>query len=201
MTDQLPPDTPLLLKVNKGTVPSFTTLLQSGFTIETEPQKTISELLLELPGFTEDYVDERLQTIFLNGMPLDDVSSPVGSGKSVLALAGHMPGLAGAILKRGSVHAPLRSQVSVADSSSPDEGNEPGLVRIKLFGIVAKERGAEILNGGARMNSKKLAAFFRNRPELLAKIISAQLADQQVEIQSLAETLSSMPELNLTIND
>ena len=48
---------------------------------------------LELPA---DYVKNRIQTVFLNGKAVDDVSSTMVRPDSTLTLSAAMPGLAGA---------------------------------------------------------------------------------------------------------
>jgi len=65
----------LSLKVSSKTLPRVTTLLQSGIYVNVEQGTSIGALLFGLPGFSEEYVKNSVQTIFLNGLPADNLNS------------------------------------------------------------------------------------------------------------------------------
>jgi len=61
----------------------------------------IRALLREVLGLTDEYIEARLQTVFLDGKPVDDIDGPLSGTGATLALAPAMPGLMGAMLRRG----------------------------------------------------------------------------------------------------
>lgn len=91
------------------------------------------EFLLKTLGIDATYVEEKLQTVFLNGQPVDDFDrARVGPG-AVLALSGAMPGLAGATMRRGGYYAPLREGITYSEAKGGEGADEAGIVIVKLF--------------------------------------------------------------------
>jgi len=63
----------ICLTVEARLVPVFFQLLQSGFRINVSVGCTVKSLLCEQLGVTPEYLEKRIQTIFLDGKPVDDV--------------------------------------------------------------------------------------------------------------------------------
>jgi len=124
----------------------------------------VEELLRQQLGVSPEYLEERIQTIFLNGTPIDDVSSAYVLSGSTLALSAALPGLAGATLRRGGYYAPLRSQISHRDESISEPSHE-GTIFLKLFNLTLKELGPTFLTHGIWINGDNLSKFFRDQPE------------------------------------
>ena len=55
---------------------------------------------------------EKIQSIMLDGKPVDDIGSAMIHDGSVLALSAAMPGLVGATLRRGGAYASFRSAIT-----------------------------------------------------------------------------------------
>jgi hypothetical protein len=90
------------------TINQYTTLLQAGILEERSASTTVGGLLASLPGFTMQYIRERIETIFLNGLPIDNLETIInGPSPVALAISAVMPGLAGAIFRKNSFHAAL----------------------------------------------------------------------------------------------
>jgi hypothetical protein len=142
----------------------FSHLLGQGFIINTRTGISIRELLCQQIGVSDEYLDRRIQTIFLNGKVVDDVDTAVIRNGAVLALSAAMPGLAGATLRRGGVYAAMRKEISHHNKTSNDStGN--GSVTIKLFNFLALELGAIFLERGIRINGKQIENFFQKVTE------------------------------------
>jgi hypothetical protein len=75
------------------------TLFQAGFYVTAAAGDSVISVLQRLPGFTPAYIERDIQTIFLNGTAIDDLSVPLNGSSAVIALSAAMPGLAGAILR------------------------------------------------------------------------------------------------------
>jgi hypothetical protein len=98
-----------------------------------------------------------------------------------------MPGLAGAIFRRNSLCAALRTN---ADSLQTDESStRPCTVKVKLFNHIALEKGAAILEKGGQFSGSNLIHFFRQRPSLLMHITSFIIDNNAVPPESVIQQL------------
>ena len=179
------------LTVTAGDLASFTTLLQSGFRVTVLGGKTLLEALITLPGFTPDYLAATVQTIFCNGVPVDDLRLPVPGEGAVVALSAAMPGLAGAIFRKNSIHAPLRGNVTTHEELP---GAETTCFTLKLFNSIALERGGELLRHGVVMLAATVASFLDRRPELVTGIVAIACDGQSCRKDELLSRLHDNPE-------
>lgn len=120
------------------TLPAFKALLQRGVGIPDGTGVSVRAFLQDTLGIDPSYVEESLQTVFLDGHPVDDFDRAFVRPGTVLALSGAMPGLAGATLRRGGYYARLREGISHEGADSADggrelEAGERGVVVVKLF--------------------------------------------------------------------
>ena len=188
------------LLVEAEMLSKFTTLLQGGIYLKARQGETIDELLATLPEFTEEYISQRVQTIFLNGLPADDLQQQLFGTEAVIALSAAMPGLAGAIFRKDGPHASLRTETA-AKLSETNSNNQPIRIRLKLFNMIAMERGEKILADGCVLQASALEKFFTYRPPLLAGIRKIRVNDKTIETQELADILHSDTMLQLTVKD
>ncbi len=186
------------IEVPEGEILPYCTLLQAGFSIEVSPDQTVEQILLTLAGFTKHYIHQRIETIFLNGLPLDSFSAIVTEDKAVIALSAAMPGLAGAIFKKGSIHASLRTQ-TLSKDSSPTPASGPIHISLKLFNMVARERGPELLEKGCLLSGGAITKFLQDRDILLDKAISICFAGNKVTKTELKEKLLEAQVINISV--
>jgi hypothetical protein len=174
----------------------FTTLLQSGIEIQTSAGTDIGSFLGDLQGFTPEYLASSVETIFLNGTPVDNLQQPISGEEPVLAISAAMPGLAGAIFRKNSIHSALRSDTESLESFR----NSTTLsVTLKLFNSIAKERGEELLHSGIHIKTTKFMTFLEKRPSLKNYITGCMVDDRAVMITELFAALSGSPRLFLQI--
>lgn len=143
----------LSLTLEKTLIPIFYQLLSKGFIIHTRTGCTIKDLLCGQLGIKDDYLEERIQTIFLDNKTVDDVDSAVIQEGSILALSAAMPGVLGATLRKGGRYAPMRRQIS-HDKDIVSDTNKKGQVTIKLFNLIARELGPLFLEQGIRVKGE-----------------------------------------------
>lgn len=167
----------ITIKLSDEGMEKFTTLLQSGIEIETTAGESILSFLEKIPGFTPEYIDNEVQTIFLNGTAMDDVHAPLTESDAVVALSAAMPGLSGAIYRKNSIHSHLRSVHHTADQA--EVNHEKIAIYLKLFNSIAKDRGAELLRGGVTMKTGTILTFFQTRPWLLDQVQEIAIEDAQ----------------------
>jgi hypothetical protein len=125
---------------------------------------SIKLLLCRQLGLIPKYLEKRIQTIFLDGKPVDDVDSVTVKSGSILALSASLPGLAGATLRKGGYYAPMRSQTSFSEPTHWGPPNE-GMIALKLFNLVLRELGPTFLKKGVWVSGEDLLNFFTRQPD------------------------------------
>lgn len=165
----------------------LSTMLQSGFVEIGRQGETILSFLLTLDGFSESYLDREVQTVFYNGDALDELDTPLAGETATIALGSAMPGLAGAIMKKGSICGALRKNRQIVDTES---AGEPVAVRVKLFSTVARQRGPQLLLKGLKIDAGDLLHFLEIRPQLVRAMKNIRFRGQTVQPQELLEILT-----------
>lgn len=187
----------LRLAVVPDALPLFTTVLQSGIEIKTAQGISLAKFLSNFPDFTAEYLSDTVQTIFLNGTAVDDLSQPLTGNNSVVALSAAMPGLAGAIFRRNSFHSALRTATKSLQSNETKQ--KIISVHLKLFNSIAKERGAALLKSGVCIKADLLAGFLAKRPHLRQQIMTIQFEKEQIGDDRLIALLAELAKVNLYI--
>ena len=148
---------------------------------------SVKTLLCRQLGLSPEYVEKRIQTIFLDGRPVDDVNSAIVEDGSTLALSAAMPGLAGATLRKGGYYAPMRSQISYREVTT-SKPLEEGMVLLKLFNLPLRELGPTFLKRGVWIKGKDLSDFFERQPDdFRAGCHMAQLGGKDLDVAELLE--------------
>jgi hypothetical protein len=139
----------------------FFMLLQQGVGIRRRVGCSIDVFLRQEVGAGPGLV-EKIQSIVLDGKPVDDIRSALVRDGSVLALSAAMPGLVGATLRRGGTYSSFRSGITYHETGQACEQAE-GLVEIKLFNLLMAELGPGLLQQGVLVKSRDLADFLSER--------------------------------------
>ncbi len=182
------PTARLSLIVKAELVPIFFQMLGQGFKVNAQIGCSVKELICNQLGIHEDYLTERIQTIFLNAKVVDDVKSAIVNEGSVLALSGAMPGLAGAILRSGGIYAGMRSQISHDRNKLPSQSKN-GQITLKLWNLVVKELGRTFLDRGIWVRGEELQSFIKRYWETLrAGCIGAELDGKSATVDHLQTT-------------
>lgn len=167
---------------------SFCRLIGVGFEVHFQSACTVRELLCGQLGIDPDYLRDRVQTIFLNSKAVDDPSRAVVAAGSTVALSAAMPGLAGAMLRKGSRYAPLRSPISEPSKHAESPVEQAGDATVKLFNMLQDELGPGLLQRGIRVSGEALRDFLRRRKgSLISAIVSAELDGKPLPVPALLE--------------
>ena len=182
----------IVLSVRKEKIESYTTLLQFGVLLESQIGQSMGVFLTSLPDFDMNYIVDRIQTIFLDGSAIDDMETLFTNSSPVLALSAAMPGLAGAIFRKNSLHAALRT----ADSKNVLAGqtNSQILVCLKLFNMIAVEKGPGLLEKGGIFSGSALLDFFTPQSQLRQNIAHIEVRRSSIDAESFWSLLD--PSLN-----
>ena len=151
-------NTNVLLEVEPNLISSFFGLLGFGFFVDVKTGCSLKEFLLDHMGLDPEYIESRIQTIFFDGKAVDNIEKCVIKNGSSIALSAAMPGVVGATLRRKGHYASMRSQISHEDESSLGS-NINGRVIVKLFNLIAKELGTELLGNGIRIQHNDFKRF------------------------------------------
>ncbi len=163
----------------------FSPLLQGGFRVEAEIGSSIKSFLCGRLRVSPDYLEDRIKTIFLDGKPVDDTDSAFIQDGSVLALSAAMPGLAGATLRRGGILSPFRSTITYQRQNKPTAYGQ-GLVVIKLFNLLIKELGPQLLGQGIWVEREGFEETMRTKGHELTRLCkSARMDGKEVSVDRL----------------
>ena len=179
--------TTLSIKVDNAINSYFSPLLQKGFLVEVPNGCTIKTLLCDHFRVDENYLENRVKTIFLDGKPVDDLDRAIVSNGSVLALSAAMPGLVGSTLRRGGVLAGFRSSITYQQVDATSHSSGGAQILIKLFNLVVNELGPVFLNEGIIARKEDVRSIFVDRrSELEAFIKSVELNAKEISPYQMA---------------
>ena len=166
------------LHVDKSCVPLFFSLFEKGVVLSARTGCTLRDFLCSQLGLSNDYLDQRIQTLFLDARPVDNVDAAAVRDGSTLALSAAMPGLLGATMRKGGRYAAFRKDISQpTDACGTCETS--GRVTVKLFNMVAKEVGGRLLEAGVEVDGSDLKRIADRYPDNLSRSIrNARMDDQ-----------------------
>src|SRR4030042_6279318 len=144
----------------------FLQLLQKGVKVTARIGSTVRSFLCDDLGLSPEYVDKRIQTLFLNGKAVDNPDTARLKEDSTLALSAAMPGLLGATLRKGSYYARMRNEISHQEQSQSISIHE-GFVLLKLFNLLPAEIGPAVLARGMWLKGEELNRFLKELPDEL----------------------------------
>ncbi len=147
---------------------------------------TIKSLLCGNFNVEEDYLEGRIQTIFLDGKPVDDVDKALVDHGSVLALSAAMPGLVGSTFRRDGVLAAFRSSITHQQGERGPNGHEGVAVWIKLFNLLVNEMGPQFLKSGIIVKREDIRSVLEDRSHTLAPVTrSVELDGKKISYEQL----------------
>ena len=189
------PDTypQLTLDLTPDALTGFASLLQHGILFPVDRPVPLVPFLLALPGFTGDYIEKTVQTIFVDGIAADSLDRDLAAG-STLALSAAMPGLAGAIFRRQGIHGSLRSQ---PQEQKKFGGAAAGLITLKLFNSIATDRIQDLLTAGILVNGKAFHDFTGMRESLFQPPVMVRYDGQLVEYSAMLPLVAVLPVLRI----
>lgn len=162
----------LSITVAENYLPKLVGLLSPSFSARVRVGIDLKTFVCERLGVLEAYFEERIQTIFLDSKPVDDVGTALVHDGSVIALSAAMPGLVGATFRKGGKYGWMRKAISHERNGKSDASNH-GWVKVKLFNLVLKELGPEFLKRGVWIEGGRVQAFIKNQPQEFRQYVQA----------------------------
>jgi hypothetical protein len=161
---------------------AFSPLLQKGFLIKTISGKSIRAVLCDQMGVSPEYLDNRVNTIFLDNKPVDNVDSAIIKEGAVLALSAAMPGFVGAAFRKGGFYAAMRGSITHVEESGSTTSRE-GFFLLKLYNFVAKELGPLFLESGIWLPRDDVQELFQGRSDSFwSGCRSCTIDDREVDL-------------------
>jgi len=176
------------LTIDASLITAFSQLLQHGFWLKGNVECSVKSFLCEQFGIEPEYLGKRIQTIFLDGQPVDDVKTAILHDRATLSLSAAMPGLAGAVMRKGGFYARMRDQISYKGEIMSCS-MQPGRVFVKLFNLPLQELGPFFLERGIWVNGNILANIITARTNDFRTGCKEILVDsRQLETDQLLKT-------------
>jgi len=174
----------LAVLVEEPLIERFFLLLQQGVRVRRRVGCSVAAFLREELGAGPATI-EKIQSIMLDGKPVDDIGSAVVQEGAVLALSAAMPGLVGATLRRGGAYSSFRSGITYHETGNACAPGE-GWVSVKIFNLLMAELGPELLRTGVLVRLSDFFGFLMDRGEEFRHGCSATLDGEPVDIGTLA---------------
>jgi hypothetical protein len=187
-----PANTTLSFDLDKANYSTFFPLLQQGFLVKVQVGKSIKNVLCEQCQVDDNYLEERIKTIFLDGKPVDDMETAIVKNGSTVALSAAMPGLVGATFRRGGILAGFRNGITYQSEDAATDSQESGMVNIKLFNMVVRELGPKFLNEGIWVKKEDIESLLKNRADTLRAFLrSAKKDGKEIDPEQLEKLIWS----------
>ncbi|MDL2267250.1 hypothetical protein LJC46_04595 [Desulfovibrio sp. OttesenSCG-928-G15] len=138
--------------------PAWKLLMQSGVVVRCTVGITFDLMLRREFGLTEEQIAP-VDSIILDGMPVDEPEHTVVPGGSRLALASGLPGITGLSMKKGSAVRGLRS--GITHTRSAEVTPTPGEITLSLYSLTLPELAGHFLARGVGVTPEQLVRYSR----------------------------------------
>ena len=189
----------VVLNLDEKLLSRFTRLFSKGVTVTGRTGCSLRDFVCDQLGVPQQYLEERIQTIFLNGKAIDDYETALVNDGASLALSAAMPGLVGAVFRRGGYYAGLRNTVTHQNDGST-ACTLDGSVTVKLFNLTVKELGPLMLANGVTVESRDLLEILQQFAEdFRTGCRQALVNDRPVPMDTLLEQLQGQDRIDLRV--
>ena len=190
----------LAFVVDEPLVARFFLLLQQGVKIRRRIGCSVDVFLRKEIGAAPETI-EKIQSIILDGKPVDDIGSSLVHDGSILALSAAMPGLVGATLRRGGAYSSFRGAITYHETGTACTPGE-GWVRVKIFNLLMAALGPDLLRKGVLAGVSDLLGLLGERAGEFGQGCSATLDGKPIDIGMLGEStvLAGKDQVFLTVS-
>jgi hypothetical protein len=177
----------LKIVAKSNQIAGFLKLIQSGFRMRAKTGLSIKELLCNHLGISDEYLDNRIQTLFIDGKPVDNENTARVYDGARIALSVAMPGLVGATFRKRGQYASFRGTISYTEPKNPGKKGE-GDITLVFFNMVTTELGPAFLQKGIIIDGKRLQDFLEHHVEYMKDgCNSIHLNGAEIDVSRLAE--------------
>ena len=151
------------LQCTRSQIEALAILFQEGVILDIPGNYSIADLFFRHWGLSSEFAEKRIQTIFLNGHPVDQPEEIIPEHGSILALSAAMPGLVGATMRKSGPLAPLRDSITCRSTNSSSQPSQKRIY-LKLFNFLLKELAPHFLKRGVLVVPSSLLQIIRQFP-------------------------------------
>jgi hypothetical protein len=182
-------ETRLSLIVVGPALRSLCLLTGGGFQVGIGAACTLRELLCGQMGIAPAYLESRIQTMFLNHKAVDDPKAAMVTAGSTIGLSGAMPGIAGAMLRKGSRLSSMRRPISHVTQDNQPPTRQAGDVTVRLFNVLQEELGPSLLAQGIRITGAAFTDFLGRQTTTIHSVVrTAEMDSRTVPVAALYAT-------------
>ena len=161
----------LSFTIRRDDISLFFPLFQQGIMLKIRTGVCIRSLLCGQLGLNPEYVTGRIQTVFLNGKPVDDIDQAMIRDGDTLALSAAMPGLVGATFRSRGKLAVFRNSIT-HQSHEKEMQDAEGMIKIKFFNLLVPETAPEFLEKGIWLRREYAEEFFRENAQSIVHCLT-----------------------------
>jgi len=168
-------------------------LLQEGVCVPSRVECTLRVALEQGMGFPREDVETRMEAIFLDGRPVDDIDAARLHDGARLSLATALPGAAGIAMRRNSPYAALRAAITHHEGGDGADAQNAyadtprlGRVHLRLFNLVMRDHAARLLAAGVEATAGAVARYLAGDGECRTWLGDAP-CEREAALRRLAE--------------
>ena len=161
---------------------------------------SVTGFLTRTLGLDADFIENRIQTIFLDGHAVDAPDDTRLQDGGTLALSAAMPGLFGAAFRKGGEYRAMRRSYedNRYEPLDADTGRTVTVI-VKCFNQVAEAIGDDLLSRGICMNVADFLGFWKSQRSLLEPALQEARIDGRPVAPERVAGLLNGKDGNLTV--
>ncbi|MFP4572794.1 MAG: hypothetical protein ACLFNW_07470 [Desulfobacterales bacterium] len=165
------PETELTLIIPAGLSRLMRLLVSRGIKFEAAAGMPVKNFLKQVLPASDDYLENKIQTIFMDGRAVDDTEQTQINTPCTIALSAAMPGVFGAAFRKKGIYSGMRAGYTQRPDTDKKNFKEKTTVPVtlKCFNQVAEDIGDALLGRGVNMDIKEFEKFWKLQQEVLEK--------------------------------
>lgn len=195
----------LQFQIDASGISRFYPLIEKGYWTDVIRGTTIFDFLVKDLGLSAEYVETRIQTIFLNHKPIDDIAAVTLSENDRIAFSAAMPGLLGATMRKAGAYSAMRESISqktdIRDSGQISSGTRTNVrIFVKFFNLIVKDIGADVLKKGICLTGEVLCDHLHSSGMAVSdKISHIKINNQLSSLESVFARINPTSNVCLTV--
>lgn len=171
MTSVFEPSVEIKITVAENRLSLMRLVFGYGIRFEAPAGTRVSDFLQQALCTDADYIENRIQTLFMDGRAVDDPESEEIHSPCTLAVSAAMPGVFGAAFRKQGTYSGLRRHCSQIRQNQENRVKQGRLVAVtvKCFNQVAADLGDELLEAGVVMDLRDFLDFWARQGSILEK--------------------------------
>lgn len=186
----------IIVHIVSNQITFFNQLLAQGIIVSTTEGTSVYHYLADGLGIAPEYINHRIQTIFLNGKAVDNVHNTFLKRNATLALSAAMPGLVGATFRKSGFYSSLRKNISLEQQSAASHAQTITFT-LKLFNSIAMDLGPGFFQKGIQINGGAFQDFIVYQKERFMAVSKKQTIQEK---DLVAESFISYEWKNKTVH-